>query len=118
MLSISKGMSSSDASSYHSKEDYYLRSAENGANSRWAGEGAAALGLTGTVDKDTFKALCEGKNPANGEQLVADHRKTVVATDPATGKPTTEIDPETGKLKTEVVGERRRRTSNPHQGGP
>jgi len=107
MLSISKGMSSSDASSYHSKEDYYLRSAENGANSRWAGEGAAALGLTGTVDKDTFKALCEGKNPANGEQLVADHRKTVVATDPATGKPTTEIDPETGKLKTEVVGERR-----------
>lgn len=70
MLSISPGMSAGQAGGYFSREDYYLRDAELGSNSRWCGEGARALGLEGPVREEDFRALCRGEDPA-GNRIVA-----------------------------------------------
>ena len=43
---------------YYTKDDPAHREA-----SAWAGKGAEALGLSGPVDSDTFKAILEGKVP-------------------------------------------------------
>lgn len=68
MVSISKGMTAAAAATYHEKEDYYLKGAEN---SEWLGRGADELGLHGTVEKETFQAVTRGCHPSTGEQLVA-----------------------------------------------
>lgn len=68
MLSVSKGMSAGDASSYFSKEDYYLKGNEA---SQWLGTGAETLGLDGVVKKGEFLNVCEGYSPDGREQLVA-----------------------------------------------
>jgi len=62
MLSI-RAMNAAQAGGYFSKEDYYLRDAELGANSGWCGEGARALGLEGAVGEEEFRALCRGEDP-------------------------------------------------------
>jgi conjugative relaxase-like TrwC/TraI family protein len=69
MLSLSPAMSAGQAGGYFSKEDYYLREADLGDNSRWCGEGARELGLEGPVQEDDFRALCRGEAPG-GERLV------------------------------------------------
>lgn len=66
MLSLSVISSSSAASSYFEKDDYYVR--DGGQPSAWHGKGAEALGLSGPVDRETFQGALEGKLP-NGEQL-------------------------------------------------
>ena len=43
----------------------------------WVGEGAERLGLQGTVQKDEFRRLCEGKHPVTGENLAAKERGPV-----------------------------------------
>jgi conjugative relaxase-like TrwC/TraI family protein len=69
MLSISSGMSASQAGGYFSREDYYLKGAD--LNSRWQGKGAESLGLAGPVREEDFRALCAGRHPVTGEQIVA-----------------------------------------------
>lgn len=69
-MSVSPGMAAGQAGGYFSKEDYYLRDAEQGLNSRWCGEGAGALGLDGKVGEEEFRAACRGENP-DGNRIVA-----------------------------------------------
>ena len=68
MLSI-RLMNAAQAGVYFSKEDYYLRDAELGANSRWCGEGARALGLEGAVGEEEFRPLCRGEDPG-GNRII------------------------------------------------
>ncbi|MDZ4138003.1 MAG: MobF family relaxase [Erythrobacter sp.] len=58
--------SSAAASSYYEADDYY---ADGGISpSEWQGEGAKALGLSGEVNRDTFRAMLDGSLP-DGQQL-------------------------------------------------
>jgi conjugative relaxase-like TrwC/TraI family protein len=51
--------SSAQAASYYEADDYY---AEGGLSpSEWQGRGAQALGLSGAVDRDSFRDLLDGK---------------------------------------------------------
>ena len=72
MLSKPTAMNAAQAGGYFSKEDYYLRDAELGQNSRWCGEGARALGLEGPVREEDFRALCLGEDP-NGNRIISYH---------------------------------------------
>ena len=69
MMSVSPGMVAEQAGRYFSREDYYLREAELGDNSRWIGKGGEALGLEGPVGEAEFRALCRGEDPA-GNRIV------------------------------------------------
>ena len=65
VASVSALTSSAQASSYYEADDYY---AEGGLSpSEWQGKGAEALGLSGEVDRDRFRALLDGK--VAGEEL-------------------------------------------------
>jgi conjugative relaxase-like TrwC/TraI family protein len=66
MLSTSN-LSAAQAETYYTKEDYYSKE-EKAHPSRWAGKGAAALGLEGTVQQENFSNLLAGKSPG-GESL-------------------------------------------------
>ncbi|MBX9727989.1 MAG: relaxase domain-containing protein, partial [Sphingopyxis sp.] len=58
--------SSAAASSYYEADDYY---ADGGISpSEWQGEGAKALGLSGEVNRETFRAILDGTLP-RGQQL-------------------------------------------------
>ncbi len=70
MLSLSRGMSAGQAGGYFSREDYYLKEDALERNSCWYGKGAEVLGLRGPVGKDELHALCAGRDPASGVQLV------------------------------------------------
>lgn len=59
VASVSALTSSAQASSYYEADDYY---AEGGRSpSEWQGAGAEALGLSGEVDRDQFRALLDGR---------------------------------------------------------
>jgi len=59
VASVSALTSSAQASSYYEADDYY---AEGGLSpSHWQGKGAEALGLSGEVDRDQFRALLDGR---------------------------------------------------------
>ena len=58
ITSASQGVSYYERDGYYAKDDPAHREA-----SAWAGRGAEALGLSGPVDPDTFKAVLEGKVP-------------------------------------------------------
>ncbi|SNT09246.1 MobF family relaxase [Sphingopyxis indica] len=65
VASVSVLTSSAQASSYYEADDYY---ADGGLSpSEWHGKGAEELGLSGDVDRDTFRELLDGK--VAGEQL-------------------------------------------------
>lgn len=51
------------------KGDYYSDGQEIAG--QWAGRGAARLGLTGTVERAAFAALCENRHPVTGARLTA-----------------------------------------------
>lgn len=80
MMSLSEGMAARQATGYFSKEDYYIRGTENGCSS-WCGSGAAAIGLSGSVREEEFRALCLGKVP-DGSVLV----RSRPLRDPETGE--------------------------------
>ncbi|MEM1238639.1 MAG: MobF family relaxase [Cyanobacteria bacterium P01_H01_bin.26] len=66
MLSTSN-LSAHQAAHYYSKEDYY--SQEEGVSpSRWLGEGAKKLNLSGDVNTETFQQLLRGQTP-DGQNL-------------------------------------------------
>ncbi|WP_119712676.1 MobF family relaxase [Arsenophonus endosymbiont of Aleurodicus floccissimus] len=60
----SRGASAS-AHYYEEKDNYYFVGEER---TQWFGKGAERLGLTGTVDRNTFEQMLEGKLP-DGSQL-------------------------------------------------
>ena len=65
VASVSALTSAGQAASYYEADDYH---AEGGLSpSAWFGAGADALGLSGDVDRDQFKAMLEGK--IGGEQI-------------------------------------------------
>ncbi len=82
MLSIAKMSSGDGAGSYWlslAREDYYLAGGE--PPGRWAGQGAAALGLTmagSQVVAEDLRAVLQGLDPDSGSELVQgagpDHR--------------------------------------------
>ena len=57
--------------SYYEKDGYYASDAPaHREASAWSGKGADALGLSGPVDPDTFRAVLEGKVPdGSGREL-------------------------------------------------
>ena len=67
MHSIAAVRSSGGAADYFANDNYYTaqESAEAGV---WAGEGARALGLEGTVGRDAFEAILNGHLP-DGEKV-------------------------------------------------
>lgn len=68
MLSISARGSAASAESYYDhlaeQDDYYLKGEE--PPGQWLGEGAQALGLSGSVSKDAFGAVLRGYQPGEG----------------------------------------------------
>ena len=71
VASIGAVASPAQGVTYYERDGYYARDdpAHRDA-SVWAGKGAEALGLSGPVDPDTFKAVLEGKVPdGTGRQL-------------------------------------------------
>ncbi len=67
MIRISQQDSASAAKKYYSTADYYTEGQELVGS--WGGKGASRLGLSGTVDKDSFERLCDNLEPRTGEQL-------------------------------------------------
>ena len=63
MLSVAAVRSASGAANYFAKDDYYTVEGSSEA-SLWAGEGAADLGLSGEVTKDSFEAILNGLLPS------------------------------------------------------
>jgi hypothetical protein len=55
MFFVTAIRSAAGAANYFAKDNYYTQG-ENAELSAWGGQGAAALGLAGIVDKDTFEA--------------------------------------------------------------
>jgi conjugative relaxase-like TrwC/TraI family protein len=54
MFFVTAIRSAAGAANYFAKDNYYTQG-ENAELSAWGGQGAAALGLAGIVDKDTFE---------------------------------------------------------------
>lgn len=66
MLSISNVSNSSAASSYYEQaDDYYSK---DRSPSAWSGQAAAALGLSGEVSPEDFRAMLDGRLP-DGSQV-------------------------------------------------
>ena len=64
MLSIGALASAAQGASYYERDGYYAKDdPEHREASAWAGKGADALGLSGPVDPETFRAVLEGKVP-------------------------------------------------------
>lgn len=60
MMSPKAIKSASQAGHYFEKDDYYV---DGLSPSEWVGSGAEALGLSGDVQRETFKSLLEGQLP-------------------------------------------------------
>lgn len=67
MLTIKKLTNAHQASVYYEHDDYYVQG-RLVAPSRWWGEGARRLRLSGEVDRDKFRELLEGRLP-NGDAI-------------------------------------------------
>ena len=69
VASIGKIASPAQGVTYYERDGYYARDdPAHKTASAWAGKGAEALGLSGPVDPNTFRAVLEGKVP-DGPQL-------------------------------------------------
>src|SRR5438270_14041180 len=67
MIRITQQDSAAAAKSYYSKADYYSEGQELVRS--WGGKGADRLGLSGTVDEQSFERLCDNVDPGTGNQL-------------------------------------------------
>ena len=64
VASIGAVASPSQGVTYYERDGYYAKDdPAHRAASAWAGKGAEALGLSGTVDPDTFRTILEGQVP-------------------------------------------------------
>jgi conjugative relaxase-like TrwC/TraI family protein len=72
VLFITPAKNAKEAKDYFTRHmatsDYYLRDAAEFAG-EWHGLGAELLGLSGTIDKESYFKLCDNINPKTGEQL-------------------------------------------------
>ena len=76
VASIGVIASASQGVSYYERDGYYARDdAAHRAASAWAGRGAAALGLRGAVDPDTFRQVLEGRVPDGSGQRLGRRRR-------------------------------------------
>ncbi|EAM8425625.1 conjugative relaxase, partial [Salmonella enterica] len=65
MMSIAQVRSAGSAAGYYTdKDNYYVL---DSMEERWAGKGAAQLGLQGAVDKDVFTRVLEGRLPGGAD---------------------------------------------------
>jgi conjugative relaxase-like TrwC/TraI family protein len=69
MLRIIQNTSASGAMSYYSTADYYSEGQE--LLGQWRGQAAERLGLVGGIDKATWDALCDNRDPSTGLPLTA-----------------------------------------------
>ena len=71
VASIGAIASAAQGASYYEKDGYYAKDdPEHRDASGWFGKGAEALGLSGSVDTETFRAVLEGKVPdGSGTEL-------------------------------------------------
>lgn len=100
VASVSALTSSAQASIYYEADDYY---AEGGLSpSEWHGKGAAELGLSGEVDRATFRELLDGKI---GEQQLGTIRDGQLEHRP--GWDVTLSAPKSVSIMSEVAGDRR-----------
>jgi len=67
MIRISQQESAKDAKRYYARADYYSEGQE--IVGLWGGKASTRLGLSGTVDKGSFEALCDNLDPRTGEPL-------------------------------------------------
>lgn len=67
MLSVATVRSAKGAAGYFAADNYYSPG-EAETSGEWFGKGAAALGLSGNVEKETFEALLKGSLP-DGSQV-------------------------------------------------
>ncbi|HUQ71442.1 MAG TPA: MobF family relaxase, partial [Planctomycetaceae bacterium] len=67
MLRIIQNVSAAGAKSYYSTADYFTEGQELAGV--WRGEGAARLGLAGTVNNAEWDALCDNRDPYSGDRL-------------------------------------------------
>jgi len=72
VLFITPATNAKEAKDYFTRHmstsDYYLRDATEVAG-EWHGLGAELLGLSGTIDKESYFKLCDNVNPKTGEPL-------------------------------------------------
>lgn len=66
MLRITPITNAAQAKTYYSTADYYLGDQEPGT---WHGKGAARLGLSSTVGRKEWEALCDNLDPVTGKRL-------------------------------------------------
>ncbi len=67
MLRVIQTKCSAGAKSYYAQSDYLSEGQE--LVGRWGGKTAAVLGLSGTVDKQSFDRLCDNLDPRSGQRL-------------------------------------------------
>jgi len=67
MLRLHQQSSPDAAKAYYASADYYTENQE--LVGAWGGKGAVRLSLEGVVDRHTFNALCDNRDPADGTQL-------------------------------------------------
>jgi conjugative relaxase-like TrwC/TraI family protein len=59
-VALARNITARHAATYYEMDDYYTR---DRSPSEWFGEGARALGLSGSVDREVFASLVEGRIP-------------------------------------------------------
>lgn len=69
VLRIIENASRGGAKSYFSTADYYTEGQE--LVGLWRGQGAARLGLSGTIESKDWDALCDNRDPNSGKTLTA-----------------------------------------------
>jgi len=69
MLRITQNSNAAGAKSYYSTADYYSEGQE--LTGVWRGLGAQRLGLSGTVEREDWDALCDNRDPETGGVLTA-----------------------------------------------
>lgn len=74
MLFVTPATGAKEAKDYFTRHmstsDYYMRDAAEFPG-EWHGLGAELLGLSGTIDKESYFKLCDNINPKTGESLTA-----------------------------------------------
>ena len=104
---MAQGLSAGKAKQYYYEKEPILNPNGDGSNLRWAGTGAAALGLHGAVDKEVFGNILDGKSVDGQTQLrntahttgnaVAVHDMTFSAPKSVSLLMSTQADTEVGK---------------------
>lgn len=73
MLRINQSTSPAGAKSYYSTADYFTEGQE--LIGQWRGNAALRLGLTGTISREEWDALCDNRDPSTGERLTQRHKE-------------------------------------------